>query len=170
MATTYDKIATTTVAVAASTITFSSISSAYTDLRLVLVFTQSIGSGQASIQFNTDTGFNYSYTRLAGNGTAANSGRVTGGSEIIINDDYNIGASTTIPTLSSVDIFSYAGSTNKTVLINSAMDLNGSGTVWNAVGLWRNTAAINRIDISGAGSIRTFSIGTSATLYGILKA
>ena len=170
MPTTYDKIATTTLGSAASAITFNSISSAYTDLRLVLVFTQSIASGQASIQFNSDTGSNYSYTRLAGNGTAASSGRVTGSTEIIINDNYDNGASTTIPTLSSVDIFSYAGSTFKTVLINSAGDYNGSGTVWDAVGLWRNTAAINRIDISGAGSIRTFSIGTTATLYGILKA
>ena len=107
---------------------------------------------------------------MAGNGTAASSGKVTGATVIIINDNYNVGASTTIPTLSSIDIFSYAGSTFKTVLINSAGDLNGSGTVWNAVGLWRDTAAINRIDISGAGSIRTFSIGTTATLYGILKA
>ena len=167
---TYEPIASQTLASAAASITFNSIPQTYTDLRLSLVFTQSIASGQAGLEFNTDGATNYSWTRIGGNGTAAGSGRATSQSFIIINDDYNIGSSTTIPIFSSVDIFSYTGSTYKTTLIQSASDYNGSGTVWDAVGLWRSTAAITKIVLNGAGSSRQFNAGTTATLYGIKAA
>jgi hypothetical protein len=71
--------------------------------------------------------------------------------------------------LQTVDIFSYAGSTNKTALVTSQSDQNGSGAVERSCGLWRNTAAITRIDIF-PNSANNFATGTTATLYGILKA
>ena len=62
MASTYEPIATTTLGSAASSITFSSIPATYTDLRLVLVHTPSASTGNAQMQFNSDTATNYSYT------------------------------------------------------------------------------------------------------------
>jgi hypothetical protein len=67
-----------------------------------------------------------------------------------------------------MDFFSYAGSTNKTVLIEISQDYNGSGVVQRSVALFRDTAAITRLDLTAVGT--TFAIGTTATLYGILKA
>jgi hypothetical protein len=78
MAITYEPIATTTLSSAAATITFSSISSAYTDLRLVFVGTSVANSNNCIVTFNSDTGFNYSQTALYGTGATAGSSRQTG--------------------------------------------------------------------------------------------
>ena len=166
MATTYEKIATTTLGSANATITFSSIPATYTDLRLVVVGTANF-SHTSGMQFNGDTGSNYSETRLEGNGATATSGSNTNLTYLRF-----YGFATT-PNMFTVDLFSYAGSTNKTSLATTSADLNGSGNVRQYVQLWRDTSAINSISfgpgVSGA-SGTTYSAGTSATLYGILKA
>jgi hypothetical protein len=66
-------------------------------------------------------------------------------------------------------MFSYAGSTFKSCLVERNADFNGSGQVARQVGLWRSTSAITSIslfDPFGNG----YGTGTIATLYGILKA
>jgi hypothetical protein len=165
MATTYEPIATTTLGSAAATIDFTSISSAYTDLRLVIVGKYTSAGGNTRITFNSDTASNYSSTRIAGNGTSASSDRLTNQTFQRLNFDGN---STTIPDLLTVDIFSYAGSTFKTSLITSTEDKNGSGSVIRIVGLYRSATAISSITISLSSS--TFASGTTATLYGIKAA
>ena len=167
MPATYEPIATTTLGSAAASIAFTSITSAYTDLRLVVTSLASASTIGGMIQFNSDTGSNYSYTRLTGNGTAASTTRVSNFTQL--NTAFSGNATTTIPMLQTVDIFSYAGSTNKTALVTSQSDQNGSGAVERSCGLWRNTAAITRIDIF-PNSANNFATGTTATLYGILKA
>lgn len=156
-------IATYTLASGATSITFSSIPSTYTDLRLVVV-TQGSG-GDIQLRLNGDTGTNYSITGLTGNGTTASSGRET-------NTSY-INMSRLIPLPSSpnwgmwtADFFSYAGSTYKTVLTTGSADRNGAGGLDYEVGLWRSTSAINTVRVQAAGD--TFATGSVATLYGIL--
>ena len=155
-------IATTTLGSAASTITFSSISSAYTDLRLVLAATNT-ASLDLNLTFNGDTGSNYSRTRINGNGSVVASSRNTSQTYIRANF-FTMGASE--PYLLILDVFSYAGSTNKTCLIANSEDKNGSGGVCRMVGLWRSTSAITSITFTTSTS--TFAAGTTATLYGIL--
>jgi len=164
MPTTYEPIATTTLGSATNTITFSTIAATYTDLRLTLVFTTSVGGANVFFRFNGDTGTNYSYTSLEGSGSAASSSRNTGANRL--QTDTN--SSTTIPHFETVDVFSYAGSTNKTALMTAQEDDNGSGYVTRAVGLWRNTAAITSMTAFCNGA--NFAIGTTATLYGIKNA
>lgn len=166
MPATYEPIATTTLGSAASSITFSSISGSYTDLRLVLVGTTAADIG-CRLRFNSDTATNYSVTRLTGNGTTATSDRFTSQTSIIAGASV---LSATTPTLRVFDIFSYAGSTNKTLLLSDSSDFNGTGGVSNIVGLWRSTAAITTITLLTSDGTTNFSIGTTATLYGILKA
>lgn len=162
MPVTYDSIATTTLGSAASTITFSSIPGTFTDLRLVVV---PLGTTTANLflTYNNDTGTNYSQTSLSGNGTTASSSRQTSRGNIFLTYVTNI--QTANQTLRTVDIFSYAGSTNKTALTTESSDLNGSGSVATTVALWQNTSAINRLDIFVSGT--TMAAGTVATLYGI---
>jgi hypothetical protein len=168
MATTYEKIATTTLGSAAATIEFTSISSAYTDLRIVLVATTDTGGKSPQLRFNSDSGTNYSMTELTGNGSSAATNQQTNRNQV---DLYYSGSGTsaTIPMMWTIDIFSYAGSTFKTCLITRSSDQNGSGEVMREVSLWRNTAAITTIlfRLSTSGNYAT---GTTATLYGILKA
>lgn len=166
MASTYEKIASTTVGTATSTITFSSIAASWTDLRLVLVGTLSSAGADVRCRFNSDSATNYSNTTFYGTGTAAGSSRGTNVAQIRL--FWISGGSTTIPSMSTADIFSYAGSTYKTVLTTEANDFNGSGTVGNTVQLWRSTSAITQIDLSlSAGN---FNTGFIATLYGIKAA
>jgi hypothetical protein len=158
---TYEPIATTTLGSANATISFSSIPSTYTDLRLV--FTGTVTSASSlRLTFNSDSATNYSWTFLRGAGVEASS-RSTNENYLIF---HNFNLSTTIPQFYSFDIFSYAGSTNKTLLATTQQDLNGSGSVIYTAALWRNTAAINTITFTN--SVSTFATGTTATLYGIL--
>lgn len=155
-------IATTTLGSATNTITFSSISSSYTDLRLIIVATATSTSNSVNIRLNNDSGSNYSITRLYGNGSSASSDRFTNRTQI----DATLGGFLdTTPVLFQLDLLSYSGSTNKTVLLSQNEDNNGSGFVGRAVSLWRNTTAINRIDII---CTQNMDAGSTATLYGIL--
>lgn len=163
MPATYEKIATTTLGSATATITFSSISSAYTDLRLVLVGTGST-TLNVNVKYNNDSSALYSQTNLAGDGTTAESTRQT--SQTFIRQMYNL--FNTTPSMLTYDVFSYAGSTFKTTLITNASDNNGSGRIVNTVALYQSTTAISRIDLTA--STGNFATGTTATLYGILKA
>lgn len=167
MPVTYENIATTTLNSAQSSFAFTSIPSTYTDLRLIVV-SIATGSTAASIRLNNDSSSIYSYTYLKGNGSAAASARQTNEPNIPIN--IVDGASSTIPSLLTIDLFSYAGSTNKTILGTASTDLNGSGEVNRIVGLYRSTTAISRIDVIRQGGTATFASGTTATLYGILRA
>lgn len=161
---TYEPIATTTLGSAASSITFSSIANTWTDLRLVLTGTMVTTANSAYLRFNSDAGTNYSRTTLNGNGTSASSNRATSQAQMYVTFD---DISTTNPTLITIDIFSYAGSTNKTCLAVHNNDNNGSGVVNYQVGLWRSTSAITTVAITGNSN---FAIGTTATIYGIKAA
>lgn len=166
MAATYEPIATTTLGSAASSITFSSIPGTYTDLRLVVVssgFASASTGAAIGLVFNSDTGSLGSTTRLYGDGSTVTSTRATANNascRLLIH------TSTSNPSLFTWDVFSYAGSTNKTSLGTASTDYNGSGLASTAVGLWRNTSAITAVEIRPTIS---FNSGTVATLYGILK-
>lgn len=156
-------IASQTLGSAAATITFSSISSAYTDIRVVVNGTPT-GNTQFRLRFNNDSGANYSGTEVRGNGSSIGSDRYT--SDTGIYSNWAAFATSAQPVLTTFDVFSYTGSTNKTVLSTFNQDTNGSGTIEYGVGLWRSTSAINRIDLTAAGN--SFNTGTIVTLYGIL--
>lgn len=168
MAVTYEPIATTTLGSAAATITFSSIPSTYTDLRLVFIGTVAVSGDALSIRFNNDSSTLYSYTILRGNGTTAASSRAANANSIYITNQYGT-ISNTIPQLSAIDIFSYAGSTNKTFLFNINNDQNGLGVVSSGVGLYRSTSAITTVNIVNIFG-NNIGAGSTATLYGIKAA
>jgi hypothetical protein len=166
MAATYEPIATTTLGSAASSITFSSISSAYTDLRIVLTTTGMAASTYLGLYCNGDTAANYSNTWIKGDGASATSSSNSNSTYFVF---AQTPSSTTIGSLSTIDIFSYAGSTYKTMLTTNSNDLNGSGGVTYGVALYRSTSAINSVTLRN-NNTQNFNVGTTATIYGILKA
>jgi hypothetical protein len=154
---TYTPIATTTSS-SSSTITFSSIPSTYTDLVLVISGANS-GSGVKSVQFNSDTGANYSCTTLIGNGSTAYSGSYSTAYLDVWNagtNDYN----------TIVQFQNYSNSTTyKTYLSRQNTAAVGTEAI---VGLWRSTAAISTIAINI--SSNNFGTTTTFSLYGITAA
>lgn len=163
MALTYEPIATTTLG-SNGTFTFSSIPNTYTDLRVVVVATAT-SNASSNIQFNGDTATNYSGTYVSGNGASTFSGSNSG--QTYLSSSRSGNWNTTTPFFHTMDIFSYAGSTNKTVLITNSQDNNGGGVVERIVGLWRSTSAITSIAYTAGATLKT---GTTATLYGIKSA
>jgi hypothetical protein len=163
---TYDNIATTTLGSATNIITFNSIPATYTDLRVVFVGVGTAGGVDCLLRCNNDSVSVYSVTYLDGNGTTATSNRYS--SSPGFNANYAGGLSTTIPTLITFDLFSYAGSTFKACLNTTQADRNGSGFISSQAGFYPSTSAITRLDLVAASS--TFTAGSTATLYGIKNA
>ena len=157
MASTYEKIATTTLGSATGTVTFSSIPATYTDLFLVIGGAASSSQG-LYLYFNNDTASNYSRTYVYGDGSSAGSANSTTDMRIL-----EIGSA--ISTVYA-NIMNYSNTTTfKTSLSRGG---SASSLTIAQVGLWRSTSAINRVDIvTGTGTINT---GTVLTIYGIKAA
>jgi hypothetical protein len=159
MTTTYEKIATQTLGSAVATVTFSSISSAYTDLRVIFVGNLS-AAATCFLRYNNDSGSNYSQTDLIGNGTSAVSQRRSNATGFRL---YDVDASSNPINNIIFNVQNYSNTTtNKTTLSRSA---DSGGEVGAGVSLYRSTSAINRLDfVTGAG---TWSVGSTFTIYGI---
>ena len=166
MAITYTPIATQTLGSATATVTFSSIPGTYTDLVLVISgrVSSTTGNNNSAIRFNSDSGNNYSMTRLTGDGSAAASDRVANTSYAGWALVANSASSEFSPLIYNIQNYSNT-TTYKTLL--------GRGN-WTAsfvsatVSMWRNTAAITTIDITQTGT--NWVTGSTFTLYGIKAA
>jgi len=162
---TYEAIATQTLGSTASTVTFSSIPSTYTDLVLVIsaIATTSVG-GDIVIQFNSDTGSNYSGTYVWGNGTSAGSNRASNATYSLI--DYYAEMDTSVANR-IVSIQNYSNTTTFKTFLSRA---NNAGRGTDAiVGMWRSTAAITSL-LLDVTSTNDFAAGSTFSLYGIKAA
>jgi hypothetical protein len=157
----YTPIATHTLATAASSYTFSSIPATYTDLFLVVNAATGVNDIDMYIQVNSDTGSNYSWTRLVGTGSATVSSRTSNstlGYRVGSMSGSNVGQNNAI-----VHFQNYSNTTTyKTIL---ARGNNASLLVDAFSGLWRSTVAINSMTINTQSG--NFSVGSTFSLYGI---
>lgn len=164
---TYDELQTITVGSNTPNITFNSIPGTYTDLILVANMATTVAGWSGLLRFNGDSGSNYSSTQLVGTGSAAISSRGTNLPTIYLGyypDAFGqVGNNNFI-----VHIQNYSNTTTfKTVFARSNNNSTGGATnaVEQAVGLWRNTAAITSISIpAGSGNILA---GSTFSLYGV---
>jgi len=163
---TYEPIATATATGSQSEILFTGISQAYTDLVIVVQATESgadgliMGVGNGSI----DTGTNYSFTVLRGNGSAASSYRVPN------YDAAQIGMVNSTINSIIVHLQNYSNTTTYKTMLTRGNNTNWSNNqVYSSVNLWRSTSAINQINFKN-GSIANHTAGSTFTLYGIAAA
>jgi hypothetical protein len=164
MASTYEPIATTTLGSNQANIDFTSIPATYTDLKII--FNGALATQDAlSLQFNSDTGNNYSYTRLQGNGSAAGSTRESNIPIAKVALIYS--TSITSPDNAIIDVLNYANTTTYKTTISRGN--SASAFVSSYVSLWRSTSAITsiRVRVDSGSNILT---GSTATLYGIKAA
>ena len=165
----YDALSTVTVgATAVSSITFAGIPNTYKHLQIREITKDSQASGSHSLrmQFNSDTGSNYTYHALTGDGSSASAGALT--SQTNLFPGYVMGTTgTNVFAVSIHDILDYANvSKNKVIRTLSGVDNNGSGNIGFFSGLWINTNAINSITILPAASTN-FTQYSQFALYGI---
>jgi hypothetical protein len=168
MPTTYEPIATTTLGSAAATVTFSTISGAYTDLVLVTNLKTTTTNQEVTVKINNDTGSNYSLTNLRGDGSTAASLRRS--SQTVGTISKEISPNTAFEFVSVSTFMNYSNATTyKTWLSrnNRASASNAPGTEA-LVGLWRSTSAITELVVGLTGG--NFDTGSTFTLYGIKAA
>jgi hypothetical protein len=162
----YESIATISGAGAART--FTSIPQTYShlQLRILLRDTSAANPSDAFIRLNGDTGSNYVYHYLRGNGSAAQAAAATAQGFMVTG--YVPGSTQLTNNYGSViiDILDYTN-TNKNTTVRSlgGYDNNGSGIVSLFSGLWLNTAAITSIQAGAA--YQSDDTYTQLALYGI---
>lgn len=167
----YQAIMTATVdSGGASSITFSSIPSTFKHLQIRAIAKDTgttYGTGlQAYLRMNSDSGANYSYHFLRGQGSSAAAGG--GGTYNQMYLGYYPGSSSNTYGFGVmvIDILDYANTNkNKTARALSGDDLNGSGTIALTSGLWQSTAAISTITITC--NDVAFAQNSTFALYGI---
>jgi hypothetical protein len=156
-----DKI---TLGTAAASVTFSSISSAYTDLVIVINAKAStaINSYMQVGNGSVDTGSNYSRTGLNGNGSAASSYRNASIGYYYLNDVAGVDASN-FDYVDTVHLMNYANTTTYKTFMNRCN--NATFGVGAQVGMWRSTVAINTVLLGVLSG--TWAVGSTFSLYGI---
>ena len=165
----YDSIATVTSSGGVSTLSFTSIPSTYVSLQIRGGNLQSengtTGSYGFGIQFNSDTGANYAYHTLTGDGASAGAAGQASATSMNPIGRYTRN-SETAKGVAIIDIHNYASTTqNKTIRSFSGCDMNGAGFIYGgASGLWINTTAVTSITFLGNGNWKT---GSTFSLYGI---
>jgi hypothetical protein len=178
--TAFESIQTVTVGAGGqSTISFTSIPSTYTHLQLRGACRSSGTGGLNNVgtlmRFNNDTGSNYWWHEVFGTSTGPTGGSYgQADSQIYIQPfSPDNGSASGIFGVNVTDILDYAN-TNKFKVSKTLNgdDLNGANSGsqggWVALvsGLWRNTGAINRIDIYMEGGTNLVQNSTYA-LYGV---
>jgi hypothetical protein len=154
---TYTLINSSTLGSAQSSVTFSSIPGTYIDLVLVMDATATTNFTNTKIVLNSDTGTNYSWTNLKGDGSTASSAQGSTTANLYLGL-VNTGRGTY-----RFMFQDYSNATTfKTIL--SAGGLAGNRVEY-GVGLWRNTSAITSIQVVQPAD--TFASGSTFKLYGI---
>jgi hypothetical protein len=165
----YESIATTTVGSGGSAnVTFSSIPSTYTHLQIRSIgrTTQSATASYIEIEMNSDTGSNYSFHILQGDGSSAVAGSLSSQTKTYARNftAANAGASTFGAII--IDILDYANTNKyKTIRNLGGTDNNGSGTINLTSGLWMSTSAITSIKFTPESG--NFAQYSQFALYGI---
>jgi hypothetical protein len=160
---TYDLIASTTLAASTSSVVFGSLPSTYRDLVLVIngKTTRSGNENDIRVTFNSDTGSNYSYVTMGGNGSSALSYQSGSIAYIPVPN-----AGTSATAISILQIMDYSATDkHKTVIAK------GDSAAWFAsatIGRWASTTALTSISFisSVTGDIAS---GTTASLYGVIS-
>ena len=173
----FESIVTANGTGSSSVITFSSIPSTYQHLQIRFIAKNSVAQNWANasrlfIRFNSDTGSNYAWHRLAGDGSTV--AGTSGASQSSIYTDYcvaaNGGSITNIHGTGIIDLHDYAVTTkNKTIRTFTGSDANNISyypAIGVTSGLWMNTSAITSITLTDESS-SNFLSSSVFSLYGI---
>jgi hypothetical protein len=154
---TYVSLATYTLSSTDSEIIFSSIPATYRDLILVIEGTKT-NNADVRLRFNSDTGNNYSYVFMSGQGGSAQSSAASSQNSIILGF-----APASQRQLSITSIMDYSAIDKHKTILSRNNDQSHNVSAW--AGRWANTNAVNNVNITlTAGS---WNIGSTFSLFGI---
>lgn len=167
----YESIATVTVGSGgSSSILFTSIPSTYKHLQIRAIARAAAAqtAGEAQITINSDSGSNYTYHNLQGNGASVSADGA--GSQSIMYSQFRFaGGNDTANTFGGLvmDILDYANTSKyKTIRSLGGYDANGSGVIRLASGLWMSISAVTSIGLTNQGG-SDWAQYSHFALYGI---
>lgn len=166
----YDSIATTTVGGGgAASITFSSIPATYRHLQVRCLMRSAGASANLTMQINGDTTNNYTYHVLYGDGSTVTAAGAGTGLPYNFTGYMPVSSSTASAFGTAVtDILDYANTSKyKTTRSLTGADMNGSGLVELASGLWLSTSAVTSLVFKVSDGASNFAQYSSFALYGI---
>lgn len=168
----YESIQTVTVGAGGqAAVNFTSIPGTYKHLQIRSInrdSTSQYSSNDLYMNFNGDTGTNYSVHRLYGTGSAVAADNIINASYMLIGQQATSLATSGMFGGNIIDILDYANtSKNKTARGLGGVDLNGNtdGRIMFQSGLWRNTTAVTSITFRAATG--NLAQGSTFALYGI---
>ena len=165
-------LASVTLSSATSSITFGSISQSYTDLVLVTSL-QVSAPASLRLQFNGDTGSNYSATIIYADGVSTKgSGRYTNSTSVASDALSGVGyTSYSVFSPFIFNIMSYSNTTTYKSALTSLRTTSGGylngADLTVAAAIWRSTSAISSITIFASNSAN-LAANSTFNLYGIL--
>jgi len=170
-ATSFESIATTTVGSGgAADVEFTSIPATYTHLQLRAIARTNYSGGVTDtlvIRINSDTGNNYAWHQVGGNGSSAFAQSGTTTNLIYASYIASSTSGTSVFGASIIDILDYANTNKYKTLRNlTGEDRNGGGDLTLGSGLWQNTNAITSIKLT-QGEGTSFAQYSHFALYGI---
>jgi hypothetical protein len=151
-------------------VSFSNIPQNYAHLQIRAISrsdrVSSAGDGMI-VRLNSDTGNNYAYHYIQGDGASATAGADSSISSMIIPRSGSASQTAGIFGVTVLDILDYKDTNKyKTIRTLGGNDANGSGIVSFFSGLWQNTNAITSITIDQQNG-PNFAQYSSFALYGI---
>lgn len=166
----YDALATVTVpSGGAASIEFAGIPAGYKHLQLrILARSGATASGgnYMNMRFNSDSGTNYTYHALLGDGSSATAAALASQNAIYLQRMSNNNDAASIYGALVVDLLDYSNTNkNKTVRNLGAYDANGSGRIYLVSSAWMNTGAVSSISITPESS--TFNQYSTFSLFGV---
>jgi hypothetical protein len=171
VANSYESIATVTVGSGGTaSVSFTSIPATYTHLQIRALSRSDRASAAGDgmlVRLNSDTGGNYAYHYLQGDGSSATAGADTSVTSMIIPRSGSASQTSGIFGVTVLDLLDYANTNKyKTLRTLGGNDANGSGIVALFSGLWQNTNAVTSITIDQQNG-PNFVEYSSFALYGI---
>lgn len=164
----FESIATVTATTNVTSLTFSGIPQTYKHLQIRGISRRDTGVNHvAAVQFNSDTGNNYWFHGISGDGTTANAPYVSI-YQPQIQMYYANGSTSQTNQFGAgiIDIHDYTSNKRKTAKgIGVCANTSNNGRITSYSGVWNNTAAITSITVNFAGD--TAVAGTTFSLYGI---
>jgi hypothetical protein len=168
----YDALASVTVpSGGVSSVTFAGIPTGYSHLQIRYIAKNNRTSsalGYSAVQFNSDTGSNYAWHDIYGQGSSAGTDANASQTSMLLGLSSGASGNANCFGAGVIDILDYATNKNKTCRSLSGYDQNSNdanGQIRFLSGLWLSTNAINSITI--ADSSYAWQQYSSFALYGV---
>jgi hypothetical protein len=164
----FQLISTSLISSTTSSVTFSAIPATFKHLQIRIVgrYTAATSTSDLTLRFNGDSGSNYGYQSMRGQGATISSA-APGSYQTSLLTGNLPGASASASAFGSsfIDVIDYANTTK----IKTTKTFGGNAgplDVFIFNGVWNSTAAISSILVSDAVTSASFAAGTRISLYG----